>query len=305
MTRLAAFASLALSTVMLLGGCSSYSSAASKHRELRTFVLDARTFEAIEIETGKGRIDIAPHGTDLPRWALAALNNDAEVIADRSHADEASAFIIAVVQSDRKARVTGATLEPRVEDRVLRLEASWPFAISDDKGDGVEYAIRVPAVHALALKNAFGDIKVHDATGVCTIDSGFGDIELTAQHAPVDAGTGFGDIEVGFMGPHAERSALKTGFGDIEATGVAGALRADTGFGDIRLTLTDDNEGPIDADSGFGDVRIEAGPAFAQRVRTASGFGDAKVVSKQGTDTPKTSRATTGFGDAVVTIRER
>ncbi len=304
MTRLAAIVALAVSTIVVLGGCSSHSSVVSEHREVRTFVLDAASFEAIDIDSEKGRIDIAPHGTELPRWALAELDRAGNAGGGGMLDDSSSAVIVAVVQSDKKDRVAKATLEPRVEAGTLHLKAGWPLAISDDNGDGVEYAIRLPSVGALRLENGFGDISVREATGFCNIDSGFGDITLMGQRAPVDADTGFGDIEVEFVGPHAERSVLDTGFGDIRATGVSGTLKANTGFGDIRLTLTDENEGPIDADSGFGDVRIEAGPGFAGRVRTASGFGDAKIVSKKHAETQKTSRATTGFGDAVVTIRE-
>jgi hypothetical protein len=147
-TRLAAIVALAVSTVVVLGGCGSHSSVVSDHREVRTFVLDAASFEAIDIDSEKGRIDIAPHGTELPRWALAELDRAGNAGGGGMLDDSSSAVIVAVVQSDKKDRVAEATLEPRVEAGTLHLKAGWPFAISDDNGDGVEYAIRLPAVGA-------------------------------------------------------------------------------------------------------------------------------------------------------------
>ena len=282
----------------VLGACSHTTETVSKHREARVFHVDHADLERFDVTSQKGRIDIAPHGTELPKWA----RDEVETLPVERPGE---VMIIAVLQSDERERLEDVTLEPRTEDGTLRLKADWPYSFSDDDGDGVEFAIRAPSILHVSGDTGFGDIRIEHAGGLVEIDTGFGDIRLTEQAGPVDAETGFGDVRVAFTGEHTEESDLDSGFGDIRATNVSGPIKANSGFGDVRLQLTDDNAGPVDADSGFGDVRIDAGPAFAGRSLPTSGFGNARVKYQDDDERRETSNVSTGFGDATVTIRSR
>ncbi|MEM1185878.1 MAG: hypothetical protein AAGI53_12865 [Planctomycetota bacterium] len=284
-----------------LGACSTHDGVKSKHRDTRVFE-GLTDIDHVEIRSKKGRVDIAPYGTGLPGWAQHALDEYVYSPSPDSY------FILAVMQSDERKRLEKAKLHPEFDGTKLILKADWPHSFSDDDGDGVEYAIRLPAVHTVDVDNDFGDIEIKSAQGDARIRSGFGDVELHALAGSADVDTGFGDIEVYFVGDSIERSVLDTGFGDIDAENIAGPIKADSGFGDIKLELTDDNAGPVDANSGFGDVKIYAGPAFEGRHKLHSGFGKTAIRRTAPEDSKRDvtgkSEVSTGFGDATVTIRE-
>jgi hypothetical protein len=293
-----------------IGGCGHHhrTSARSDHYETRTFTVPASGIESIDISTKKGRIDVAPHGEPMPEWASATPGDDASANAGIDPAGQPAwtdghISIVAIVQSDKKDRLTKVKLEPRVHAGQLSLEADWPARWSDDDEDGVEYAIRFPGAAASVTVDAgFGDVAVVNWHGSLDIDTGFGDVRLHAVEGAVKVKTGFGDIDLEYAGPPEHAIHLDSGFGDIRAEHIPGTIDADTGFGDVTLRLTHDNPGPVSADSGFGDVRIFAGPAFGGTVRTNSGFGEARVYGVEHAKGDARSRASTGFGDAIVHI---
>ncbi|MEM7755674.1 MAG: hypothetical protein AAF297_08570 [Planctomycetota bacterium] len=280
-------AAVAASMSAGLGACGSqYNNHTSKHRSAVVFHLSAQDIDTLDIHTKKGRTDIAAHGQPWPDWAAGEIETEPSE-------NPSEVVVIAVLQSNERKRLEGATLEPSVDGGAVVLRAEWPWQINDDNGDGVEYAIRLPRVENVTLDSSFGDFVVRGAHGEVDADLGFGDAMLHAQHGPAQIDAGFGDIRVEFatdgVDHGAERSNLDSGFGDIIALAVPAGLRADTGFGDIRVELTDDNAGPVRADSGFGDVKIVGGPALR---------------AWQDGQANKGTRVSSGFGNAVVTIRE-
>lgn len=267
-----------------VGGC--HLSDPQRVEERREFVIEHAGALDIDVTSGFGDVDVAPHGTPLPKWAGG----------DLPAVGPGQVLVVALVGSRDAARIPLANVEPALVGGVLTLRETWPATTKKNLSEGTRYAVRAGAIDDTRVRTDFGDIRVQAATGHADLTTDYGDVEVAGHAGSVKIVTDFGDVDVASVAGQRGPVEVFTDYGDVTLTGAEVAVKVESGFGDLRLRglhgpvdartdygdvsieLTPENPGPVAAFSDFGDVTLAAGPGFTGEIEASTDFGDVGVT---------------------------
>tara|TARA_R110001592_G_scaffold148079_1_gene372740 strand:- start:148 stop:1107 length:960 start_codon:yes stop_codon:yes gene_type:complete len=145
---------------------------------------------------------------------------------------------------DNLFRVRG-TLDERAEGYTLesnngftRFEVEYPrssrgWGWNNDKGDGSELEIEIPAGSELEFESVNGDVDVMDISGSSSIKTVNGDIVASSLSSFVELGSVNGDIE---SNDNSGRLEISTVNGEVRDNNSSGRIEYDTVNGEIRAS---------------------------------------------------------------------
>lgn len=228
-----------LSAVLLLALTVSPALGAETTREQSDRVVPAGRLRVLEVDNGRGRVDIRPSRDG--QLHITALKISRGNTNDRAH---------------EMSRHT--SVETEAVGETYRIVVRYPTRISTSitfwdlfKGETVMPRIEVrllieaPPALALRLKAVSGDLETAGMTGSQELRTTSGDVRISGAGAAVDVGTVSGDVDLADVGP----LRLGTTSGDLAVNGV---------------------RGPAELRSVSGDIRV-AGAADSLRIETTSG----------------------------------
>lgn len=250
-----------------------------------TRTLEAPLPAAIEIENGRGRVEV--RGADQEAVRLTFRKT-----AWRRTEEEAREIAGRLGYTVTKGADTLALAANR--DEFARQGFETSFILTVPRGMSVRVgnshgAVRVDGVAAAAVRNSHGEVFVTDVRGDCGIETSHEDVEVrrvagecrvTNRHGDVRADSVGGDlrIETSYGGVGVEDCGGKADVRGpnvaVEARRVAGAVTVDTSYRKVHLADVGPAEvtskhAAVTAEDVRGDLKVRTsyGPVQAARVR--------------------------------------
>jgi hypothetical protein len=248
----------------------------------------------ITVETRHGSIDVAPHGTPLPKWARGIVQSKVN--------KKTQVVVITRIFAEKEGVMEQAEVVTEALPEGTKEFTIWPEELeSGDYGAfGVHYVIRVPSLGAVEAKTGQGSITVTKPTGDVNAKTGLGPITVTNIRGDATLKTGQGPISLEFETGHAGRARLKSGLGPLSVDGAGwvaaktaqGSISVEmaamitenislkTALGSISLTLASGTNADIEAETALGNISVDA--TVLSDSRTNSPFGPQRVKARMG-----------------------
>ncbi len=161
-------------------------------------------------------------------------------ISIQSHAGSA-VEITARLRSMDEQRVHDAQISAvRDTDGTLAIGVTWPEG-KRHSNDGCSFDILVPDANGVSVRTSNGRITLAGLSGALDARTTNGRITISSHDGPINVNTTNGRIVI---------------------TDATSAVAVDTTNGAIKVSLTDDNPGPVNLDTSNGQVTLAVGPAF-------------------------------------------
>lgn len=247
----------------------------------------------ISVQTRHGSIDIAPHGTPLPKWAREIEHDKVNV--------ETQVLMISRTFAEYEGVVGQAHSKGETTSDGHKFFTQWPDALSsgDHGAFGVHYVIRVPSLGAVEAKTGQGPITVVKPSDV-NVKTGLGPITIENTRGDATLKTAQGPISLEFEEGHAGRATLKSGQGSLSVDGAGwidaktaqGSISVEmaapiteeislkTALGSISLTLAEGTNADIEAETALGNISVDAD--ILSDARTSSQRGPQRVKARMG-----------------------
>ncbi len=249
--------------------------------------------------------------------------------------------ITVVAGSEDKAVVSAhyyaATADDKVRAQELLETTSIRFDVTDkeiivellcpDKKNnescGADITVTVPAATMTRLDSSYGAIKITGLQGDCRADTSFADIVAENITGELDLSTSYGDVKV--SGCTSKLMKLDTSFNGIEVCDSKGDVQADTSYGSIKLERNSQSKvrlntsfGPIEFDgsaadaalagefhTSYGKVTLSGMDKFAGKIRLSTSYGKVKSelpITVSGTIGDDKLSGTVGEGSGDITV---
>lgn len=205
--------------------------------------------------------------------AVRTVNGSVEI----QRADGTEVHITAELRAVTEDRLKEAQVKAAaLGDGGLEISVAWPEG-GRKSSEGCSFVIRTPGVRGVDIETGNGAVRLRGGAGDARLRTSNGAVEVSDHDGPLTAATSNGRIVV-------ER--------------VRGAVEAGTSNGSVRVSLTDDNPGPVMIDTSNGSVDLDVGPAFRGTLDldTSNGSVDLQVPGHVAVRNRKKTSASLDFG---------